>query len=84
MGEYKKLSVTIGAYYEIRDAEMYGGKGSTGYTSSVIEGDGEMIHNDFDSYVYDQRVGLSEWLGVPIESIRVITKEEYEEATGEE
>ena len=84
MGEYKKLGITVRTYYEISDAYIYGGIGSTGYSMLETEGNGEMLHNDFDEYIRKQKKALADLLNVPEECIQVITQEEYEEKTEED
>nr|DAT27068.1 MAG TPA: hypothetical protein [Bacteriophage sp.] len=32
----KKIDVTISVFYEIKDAEMFGGKGEVGYSESKV------------------------------------------------
>lgn len=33
----KKIDVTISLFYEVRDAEIFGGKGEVGYSQSSID-----------------------------------------------
>lgn len=78
MCDYKKMSVKVSAFYEIRDSELYGGSGSIGYACTSITGNGEMIHNDFEAYISKQKKDFALRLGVPEECVRIITEEEYE------
>ena len=77
MQDYEKMRVDISVYYEIRDSKMYGGVGSIGYASSKVSGGGNMIHNDFNAYISEQKKGFAQALAVSVECVRVITEEEY-------
>lgn len=81
MEDYRKISVKVSVYYEIRDSEMYGGVGSIGYTCTHINGNLEMMNNDFKEYVSKQKKYFASGLGVPEECVQVITQEEYEQNT---
>lgn len=78
MGDYEKMSITVSIFYEIKDSEMYGGPGSIGYASTSINGNGKMIHNDFEMYISKQKKDFAFVLGVSEECIRVIAQEEYD------
>ena len=83
-GEYKKLGIVITAYFEIRDADIYGGRGSTGYTSVKVEGDGRMTDEDLDMFLANQISMISILLKISEENISVITQGDYEDAMQDE
>lgn len=33
----KDVSMSLGIYFEIKDAELYGGEGATGYAATIVE-----------------------------------------------
>lgn len=33
----KDVSMSLGIYFEIKDAELYGGEGTTGYAATIVE-----------------------------------------------
>ena len=33
----KDASMSLGIYFEIKDAELYGGEGTTGYAATIVE-----------------------------------------------
>lgn len=84
MEDYKKISVTVRVFYEIRDSEMYGGIGSIGYMCTSVDGDLKMLNNDFEEYVLNQKKYVASGMGVSEECVRVITQEEYEINTDDE
>lgn len=84
MKNSEKVSITVKVFFEVLDAEVYGGVGSIGYTATKISGGIGMAAIDFDSYIKEQVTGLSKLMGVPEENIRIIDKTEYELNTEEE
>lgn len=78
MEDYKKISVTVRVFYEVRDSETYGGIGSIGYMCTSADGDLKMLNNDFEAYVSNQKKSVASGMGVSEECVRVITQEEYE------
>lgn len=77
------LHIEVSLYLEIKDSEMYGGEGSVGYARYGLVGmhnieriNDELIDNAIKSFA-----GM---LNVPVENVRVISKEEYDAATEDE
>lgn len=33
----KDASMSLGIYFEIKDAELYGGEGTTGYAATIVD-----------------------------------------------
>ena len=76
----KDASMSLGIYFEIKDAELYGGEGTTGY-AATIEG---LQNADFEKYADSQLEAMASMAKVPREKVRIISKDEYEENTEEE
>lgn len=56
------ITMSLGIYFEVKDAEIYGGEGTVGYAES-------------------QKEGMAQFCHVPVEKVRVISRDEYEENT---
>ena len=47
----KDASMSLGIYFEIKDSELYGGEGTTGYAATIVEISIEGLQNaDFEKY----------------------------------
>lgn len=68
----KDASMSLGIYFEIKDAELYGGEGTTGYAATIVE-----IY--FEKYADSQLEAMASMAKVPKEKVRIISKDEYEE-----
>lgn len=80
----KDVSMSLGIYFEIKDAELYGGEG-TGYAATIVEISIEGLQNaDFEKYANSQLEAMASMAKVPKEKVRIISKDEYEENTEEE
>lgn len=52
----KDASMSLGIYFEIKDAELYGGEGTTGYAATIVEISIEGLQNaDFEKYANSQQ-----------------------------
>lgn len=81
----KDASMSLGIYFEIKDAELYGGEGTTGYAATIAETSIEGLQNaDFEKYANSQLEAMASMVKVPKEKVRIISKDEYEENTEEE
>lgn len=86
----KDASMSLGIYFEIKDAELYGGEGTTGegttgYAATIVEISIEGLQNaDFEKYADSQLEAMASMAKVPKEKVRIISKDEYEENTEEE
>lgn len=77
--------VTVGLYFEIHDADLYGGKGTVGYASTNADSKvSALAKADIGNYVESQRQAFAEMLKVDVEKVKVISRTEYEENTEEE
>lgn len=78
----KDASMSLGIYFEIKDAELYGGEGTTGYAATIVEISIEGLQNaDFEKYANSQLEAMASMAKVPKEKVRIISKDEYEENT---
>ncbi len=79
------INITISIYIEVKNAEVFGGEGSTGYmeqrTGVTLE-----KPNKCDLYEYAKVniKSVAKMLAVPEEDIRTISRQEYEEKTEED
>ena len=81
----KDASMSLGIYFEIKDTELYGGEGTTGYAATIVEISIEGLQNaDFEKYADSQLEAMASMAKVPKEKVRIISKDEYEENTEEE
>ena len=74
------LNFSITFYFEIKDADIYGGKGSTGYMSTSIDGL-HSIDDVTDKQIINYKICIAKTLGFDTEKMRFITKNEYEANT---
>lgn len=78
----EKILLSLGVYFEVKDAELYGGEGTIGYTSMIMDISVDGLQKaDFAKFVNSQIEGTANFCKVPLENVRVITREEYEENT---
>lgn len=80
-----EVNVTISVYFEVENAEVFGGEGSTGYMEQRI-GITLKKQSKLDLYEYAKVSikNIAKMLAVPEEDIRTISGQEYEEKTEEE
>lgn len=79
-----KANVTISMFFEVKNAEIFGGEGSVGYTE--LKSDicvGELKEFDIKEYAKTNIKGFAGLCKVPEESVRIISRQEYEENTEE-
>lgn len=74
--------ITITLHFEIKNAAIYGGVGSVGYSCVSFKGVDKPENAD-DAFVEQQRKITANLLGVSAEDVTVITKEAYDAATEE-
>jgi hypothetical protein len=80
-----EINITISVYFEVENAEVFGGEGSTGYMEQRI-GITLEKQSKLDLYEYAKVSikNIAKMLAVPEEDIRTISGQEYEEKTEEE
>lgn len=73
----KGASMSLGIYFEIKDAELYGGEGTTGYAATIVEISIEGLQNaDLEKYANSQLEAMASMAKVPKEKVRIISKVE--------
>lgn len=77
--------VTLGVYFEIQDADLYGGEGCVGYSNINVDLNiSSLLKADICNYVEAQRKNMADMCCVDVEKVRVISRTEYEENTEDE
>lgn len=75
--------ISVGLHFEVKDAEIYGGVGSIGYTKINLN-EIRDINQITDEYVEAQTQATANFLHVPRGAVRLISKEEYDLETNDE
>lgn len=78
MNPFVSISATL--YFEIKNAAIFGGEGSIGYTSAAFS-DVQHIENLDDDFITAQKKITGKMLGVSVDDISLISKEAYMTAT---
>lgn len=85
------MKIDVTHYFEVRDAEVFGGEGSVGYTTAKYENcDPQKVlavlssEEKREEYMLVQRKLTARLLSVPVESIKSISQEEYKANTEDE
>lgn len=69
-------------YFEVKDAEIYGGEGTVGYAATIVDISLSGLQKaDFTKYAESRKKGMAQFCHVPVEKVRVISRDEYEENT---
>lgn len=81
----EKVHITLTFYFEIKDSEIYGGDGEIGYAEQKMDletcdlGNVKLLEAAQSAVEYF--AGLCR---VPVENVRIISRDEYEENTGDD
>lgn len=80
----KEINVTISLYFEVKDAEIFGGTGEVGYS----EINTDLAMEDLSSvklqiFAEENIANFAEMLKVPKENVRIISRTEYKANTEE-
>lgn len=79
-----KISITLTLYFEIKDADLFGGEGTVGYTK--IHSDlriSHLEHFNVTEYAKALAEDTAKLLHTPPENMKIISRIEYEENTDE-
>lgn len=79
-----KISITLTLYFEIKDADLFGGEGTVGYTK--IHSDlriSHLKHFNVTEYAKALAEDTAKLLHTLPENMRIISRMEYEENTEE-
>lgn len=74
------IYVSITLHFEVTDSEMFGGKGSVGYTSTNFGGI-ENLEKIDELFVDSQIQSVAKMLKVSPENVKLISKEKYDYET---
>ncbi len=74
------VSITATLYFEVKNADVFGGEGSVGYTS-VAFSDVAHLESLTDEFINNQRGVTAKMLSVLADDVTLISKEAYEAAT---
>ncbi|MEY8317727.1 hypothetical protein AALB19_10505 [Oscillospiraceae bacterium 50-58] len=76
------VSITATLYFEVKNALIFGGEGSVGYTSAAFA-DVQNIENLTEDFISGQKKITAKILGVSVDDISLISKDAYEAATND-
>lgn len=81
----EKVNITLVFYFEIKDAEIYGGDGEVGYAEQKMD----LVTSDLSNIKLQEaaksaREGFAKLLKVPAKNVRIISRIEYEDNTEDE
>ena len=77
--DYPHIKVSLTFYFEVKNAEIYGGKGSIGYCSQSMDVGNVDVISDEHIPIFAEKI--ADFMGVSIDDVRFITEAEYEENT---
>jgi len=77
------INIDITLYFRILNSEMYGGKGTEGY-SQIKYGEVKNLEIIDDAFVERQKGIQAEMLKVSTDDVMLISKEDYDIATNDE
>lgn len=75
--------LSISLRFEIKDAEMFGGKGSVGYSAVTVGGITDTAPIT-DEFIESKVKATADFFEVPKDAVKLISKEEYDFEAGEE
>lgn len=77
------ITMSLGIYFEVKGAEIYGGEGTVGYAATIVDISTQQDYRRLISqkYAESQKEGMAQFCHVPVEKVRVISRDEYEENT---
>ena len=68
------ITMSLGIYFEVKDAEIYGGEGTVGYAATIVDISLSGLQKaDFKKYAESQKEGMAQFCHVPVEKVRVIS-----------
>lgn len=85
MNNINDSMITLGLYFEVHDADIYGGKGSIGYVNINVDLKVSALSNaDIGKYAEDQIKGVADMCKVDKEKVIIISRTDYEKETEDE
>ena len=80
--ENNKIHVTVSLFFKIKDADIFGGAGSIGYSESKIDlNTADLSGFKLQEYAKGQIEGFAELLRASEENIQIVSRQEYEDNT---
>lgn len=62
------ITMSLGIYFEVKDAEIYGGEGTVGYAATIVDISLSGLQKaDFTNYAESQKEGMAQFCHVPVE-----------------
>lgn len=83
LNNYPFVNVSLTFYFRVRNAEMWGGKGSVGYSAFNME-ECKNLNTLTENNIEDVRKSMANDLGVTVADVDFITKSEYELETADD
>ena len=81
----KGSMITVSLYFEVHDADLYGGKGSVGYANNNLDFEISKLNDeDLNTLAETARQGVADMCGVDKEKVINISRTYYEEETSDE
>ncbi len=81
----EKMDITLKLFFEIKDAELFGGIGKAGYIEAGMEISGENLEQvNLRQYAEEQRKGIAQMCGVMETKVRIIPEKQYKICVEEE
>lgn len=81
----EELMVTVVVYFEIRDSRMFGGQGTIGYSNCSVDVRVNAVKYEWlEKFIHLQKEIIADLCEIPLEKIKVISRNEYEENTDDE
>ena len=74
------IYITVSLHFEISDSYMFGGEGTVGYMAINLGGIKD-ISQITDEFIDRKRKEHAEMFNVPVESVKLISKDEYDRET---
>lgn len=72
--------VSLGLYFEVMDSEIYGGKGTIGYASIIVDLTlGSLDKSDVYKFAEEQRKNFAKLCSVEDDKVKIISRPSYEE-----
>lgn len=80
----KGINVTISLYFEVKDAEIFGGAGEVGYSEINMDLAAEDLPSvKLQIFAEENIANFAEMFKVPKENVRIISRTEYKANTEE-
>lgn len=72
------ITMSLGIYFEVKDAEIYGGEGTVGYAATIVDIYSSDRPGIISRTVHDFKRKMAQYFHVPLRKIKQISRGEYE------